>query len=134
MARDVLTDARRFMRMRRFKQALILLQNRSAYYEENFEYFLLLATVYLYLGDTGNASVYFQKARNIHLTDTNLLLGQAALFLRRGDTARAIQYYIDILDFNIRDPLQYSCLENPRDGGAWWADVYGVTQSRTRLK
>ena len=24
-----------------------------------------------------------------------------------------------------------SCLENPRDGGAWWADVYGVTQSRT---
>ena len=30
--------------------------------------------------------------------------------------------------------LQYSCLENPRDGGAWWAAVYGVTQSRTRLK
>ena len=28
-------------------------------------------------------------------------------------------------------PLQYSCLENPRDGGAWWAAVYGVTQSRT---
>ena len=32
------------------------------------------------------------------------------------------------------DPLQYSCLENPRDGGVWWAAVYGVTQSRTRLK
>ena len=31
-------------------------------------------------------------------------------------------------------PLQYSCLENPRDGGAWWAAVYGVAQSRTRLK
>ena len=31
-------------------------------------------------------------------------------------------------------PLQYSCLENPKDGGAWWAAVYGVTQSRTRLK
>ena len=30
-------------------------------------------------------------------------------------------------------PLQYSCLENPRDGVAWWAAVYGVTQSRTRL-
>ena len=30
--------------------------------------------------------------------------------------------------------LQCSCLENPRDGGAWWAAVYGVTQSRTRLK
>ena len=32
------------------------------------------------------------------------------------------------------NPLQYSCLENPRDGGAWCAAVCGVTQSRTRLK
>ena len=32
------------------------------------------------------------------------------------------------------NPLQCSCLENPRDGGAWWAAVYGVTQSWTRLK
>ena len=32
------------------------------------------------------------------------------------------------------NPLQCSCLENPRDGGAWWAAVFGVTQSWTRLK
>ena len=32
------------------------------------------------------------------------------------------------------NPLQCSCLENPRDGGAWWAAVYGVTQSWTWLK
>ena len=32
------------------------------------------------------------------------------------------------------NPLQCSCLENPRDGGAWWAAVYGVAQSLTRLK
>ena len=32
------------------------------------------------------------------------------------------------------NPLQCSCLENPRDGGAWWAAVHGVTQSCTRLK
>ena len=32
------------------------------------------------------------------------------------------------------NPLQCSCLENPRDGGAWWAAVYEVAQSRTRLK
>ena len=31
------------------------------------------------------------------------------------------------------NPLQCSCLENPRDGGAWWAAVYAVAQSRTRL-
>ena len=32
------------------------------------------------------------------------------------------------------NPLQYSCLENPRDGGAWWAAVYGVVQSWTQMK
>ena len=32
------------------------------------------------------------------------------------------------------NPLQCSCLENPRDGGAWWTAIYGVTQSQTRLK
>ena len=31
------------------------------------------------------------------------------------------------------NPLQYSCLENPMDGGAWWATVQGVAKSRTRL-
>ena len=32
------------------------------------------------------------------------------------------------------NPLQCSCLENPRDGGAWWAALYGVAQGRTRLR
>ena len=32
------------------------------------------------------------------------------------------------------NPLQRSCLENPRDGAAWWATVYGVAQNRTQLK
>ena len=31
------------------------------------------------------------------------------------------------------NPLQYSCLENPMDGGAWWATVHGVAKSSTRL-
>ena len=31
------------------------------------------------------------------------------------------------------NPLQYSCLENPMDGGAWWTTAHGVTKSRTRL-
>ena len=39
-----------------------------------------------------------------------------------------------VFDNVCRHPLQCSCLENPRDGGAWWAAVSGVAQSRTRLK
>ena len=38
-----------------------------------------------------------------------------------------------LISNSIGNPLQCSCLENPRDGGAWWAAVYGVAQSRTRL-
>ena len=33
-----------------------------------------------------------------------------------------------------KNPIQCSCLDNPRDGGFWWAAIYGVAQSRTRLK
>src|SRR5574340_1341048 len=36
-------------------------------------------------------------------------------------------------DLGNGSPLQYSCLENPMDGGAWWAAVHGVVKSRTRL-
>ena len=47
---------------------------------------------------------------------------------------------MNLLTFSIYEgegngnPLQYSCLENPMDGGAWRAAIYGVTQSRTQLK
>ena len=40
-----------------------------------------------------------------------------------------IYIYIYVYREGNGNPLQYSCLENPRDGGAWWAAVYGVTQS-----
>ena len=43
-------------------------------------------------------------------------------------------HYIFVKAYSIYNPPHYSCLENPRDGGAWWAAVYGVAQSRTRLK
>ena len=44
------------------------------------------------------------------------------------------QFSLSCIEEGDGNPLQCSCLENPRDGGAWWAAVYGVTQSRTRLK
>ena len=43
------------------------------------------------------------------------VIGKVNVFLREGDGT----------------PLQYSCLENPMDGGAWWAAVHGVAQSQT---
>ena len=49
----------------------------------------------------------------------------------------SLQHYLQYLGHGSREgngtPLQYSCLENPMDGGAWWAAVYGVTKSQTQL-
>ena len=50
------------------------------------------------------------------------------------DWATSLSLFTFIIGEGNGNPLLCSCLENPRDGGAWWATVYGVTQSRTRLK
>ena len=49
-------------------------------------------------------------------------------------TERLFHFSLSCIGEGNGNPLQCSCLENPRDGGAWWAAVYGVVQSRTQLK
>ena len=52
------------------------------------------------------------------------------------DTTEGLHFHFSLPCIGKGDgnPLQCSCLENPRDRGAWWAAVSGVTQSRKRLK
>ena len=52
------------------------------------------------------------------------------------DTTKQLHFHFSLscIGEGNGNPPQCSCLENPRDGGAWWAAVYGVTQSRTWLK
>ena len=52
------------------------------------------------------------------------------------DTTERLHFYFSLscIGEGNGNPLQCSCLENPRDSGAWWAAVYGVAQSQTRLK
>ena len=54
--------------------------------------------------------------------------------LRVGQTDFNIHFSPPSIGEGKGNPLQCSCLENPRDRGAWWAAVYGVAQSRKRLK
>ena len=55
---------------------------------------------------------------------------------KESDTTGRLHFYFSLscIGEGNGNPLQSSCLENPRDGGAWWAAIYGVTQSWTRLK
>ena len=52
------------------------------------------------------------------------------------DTTEGLHFHFSLLCIGEGNgnPLQCSCLENPRERGAWWAAVYGVAQSRTQLK
>ena len=61
---------------------------------------------------------------------------QSMQSLRVGDTTERLHFHFSLscTGEGNGNPLQGSCLENPRDGGAWWAAVYGVAQSWRRLK
>ena len=52
------------------------------------------------------------------------------------DTTERLHFHFSLsyIEEGNGNPLKCSCLENPRDGGAWWAAVSGVAQSQTRLK
>ena len=57
--------------------------------------------------------------------------GVAQSRTRLSDFTLTFHFSLSCIGEGNGNPLQYSCLENPRDRGTWWAAVYGVTQSRT---
>ena len=65
-----------------------------------------------------------------------ILVGYSPWGLEESDTTERLHFHFSLscIGAGNGNPLQRSCLEYPRDGGAWWAAVYGVAQSRTRLK
>lgn len=81
---------------RKFNDCLRVLENSADLYRDVFSYYLTGGLACLYLNEFGSANRYFQMARRYNVTDPQLLLGQAVLYLRVGDTARAVQYYLDV--------------------------------------
>ena len=64
------------------------------------------------------------------------LVGCSPWGRKESDTTERLYFHFSLswIGEGNGNPLQCSCLENPRDGGAWWAAVYGVAQSQTWLK
>ena len=64
------------------------------------------------------------------------LVGCSPWGCEESDTTEQLHFHFSLscIGGGNSNPLQCSCLENPRDGGDWWAAVYGVAQSQTRLK
>lgn len=119
MARSVLERAHTLLQRRKFSHVISLLESgvNPELYRESFDYFVTAGTACLYLGDTGSAGAYFQRARHIRMTDPTLLNAQAVLFLRRGDTDRAISYYLDVLEYDPDNKIALSAMEFIRTHG-----------------
>ena len=64
------------------------------------------------------------------------LVGCSQWGREESDTTKRLHFHFSLscIGEGNGNPLQCSCLENPRDGGGWWAAVYGVAQSQTRQK
>ena len=62
------------------------------------------------------------------------LVGYSPWGHKESDTTEQLHFHFSRIEEGNGNPLQCSCLENPRDGGAWWAAVYGVARSQAQLK
>ncbi|MCQ2572355.1 MAG: hypothetical protein MJ182_00485 [Treponema sp.] len=133
MAKDILHQARKEMARRHFGQAIKILESGAEIYQENADYYILLGTACLYAGDVGTSYAYYQKARKINLTNVTLLLGQAAIFLRRGDTEKAINYYIEVLENEpgnktARDAMEFIRVHGDYTTICRWVDTGRIEQ------
>jgi tetratricopeptide (TPR) repeat protein len=121
MSHSPLEKAHSLLQRRKFSHAISLLEsgNNPEFYRESFDYFLTAGIACLYLGDTGTACFYFQRARHIRMTDPTLLCAQAVIFLMRGYTDKAINYYVDVLDYDPNNKVALAAMEFIRTHGTY---------------
>ena len=87
-----------------------------------------------YVAEKAMATHSSTLALKIPWTEGPGTLQSMGLLRVRHDWVTSVSLSLSCIGEGKGNPLQYSCLENPRDGGAWWAAIYGVAQSQTRLK
>lgn len=97
MAKNALDKARKYLRERKFSDVITLLEPLilEEDYKYSFQFYYLLGVACLYQGDIGGAETWFKSARRIKMNDVKLILGQAAIFLKKGKISQAIEYYVD---------------------------------------
>ena len=95
---QILLKATRFIGSRKYGDAIHLLEPEVVRFHDSFTFYYLLANACLRSADFGGALTYFRRAREIKLTDPGVLLGLAVLHLRRGETDRSVELYLEVLE------------------------------------
>jgi tetratricopeptide (TPR) repeat protein len=96
----ILTKASRLARSGKYEAAIRTLEPEVNRYHGSFHYYNLLGVTCLHAGDFGGALTYFRLAHDVKSREPTVILGLAALFLRRGETERAVDYYLDVLEID----------------------------------
>lgn len=102
--------AGRLLRARKFFNVITLLEQHEDDYRDSIDFYYYLGTACLYQDDRAGANSYFDAARRLTVSDPRIILAQAALFLRRGETDRAINYYLDVLDIEPKNKTALKAL------------------------
>ena len=91
---------------------------------------------YIYMYKLEKAMAHHSGTLKWKIFGQRSLVGCSPWGHEESDTAERLPFHFSLscIGEGNGNPLQCSCLENPRDGEAWWAAVYGVAQSRTQLK
>lgn len=100
MALSVLDQAKKLFAKKKYSEVITLLQPHIFQYKESFDFHLYLGLSFLWTGEISLALDYFSGAEKIRATDPTLLSVQAVIFLRRGDTGNAINYYLQALQYD----------------------------------
>lgn len=98
MAKNPLEEAEALYRRHRWSYLISLLEPLTAVYRDSARFSVLLGSAYLHKEDTGGAYSCFRRAQSLDFRDADAALGLAAVYIRRGDTDKAVQLYIDLLE------------------------------------
>ncbi len=117
MAKTALERAKQAFYRRRYNDVITILEPNLIQYRDSFQYYYYLGLACLHTGDVGGALSYFQRARQIRMREPDLLAAQAALFLRRGETHQAVEYYLEALEYQPQHALSKKALNYIRTRG-----------------
>lgn len=110
----ILSRAQKLLAARKLDDAIRTLEPEVVRYHDSFAYYHLLALACLHSGDYGGAHTYYRRAREIKMRSCDVLLGMAVLYLRRGDTNRAISSWLEVLELHPGNKLASRALRTVR--------------------
>ena len=113
----VLNKALNYTRHGYYGKAIKSLESEVVRYQESFPYYHILGLSCLYAGDFGGAFTYFNRAKNLRLREIGPLLGLALFFLKRGDTEKAVDIYLDVQDIDGKNRIAKRALTLIRKSG-----------------